>query len=166
MRDNEKQDAVRRVKSSREKLAKEIGSAFSINMSDDVKTRLRELCVLYGHQDMLDRISGTGWRFSEVLATLIDAHYVAYVFKPQTAPAKKLIKVFKHVHLLKMRGKDNKTIKESMIDKGFDRPGAIADALIDKTQDPKLWTDKDIERMLHPEKVLKLLMKIQNKYDE
>ncbi|EEM6929511.1 hypothetical protein GKU83_20585 [Salmonella enterica] len=163
VRDYEKQDAVRRVKSSREKLAKEIGSAFSINMSDDVKTRLRELCVLYGHQDMLDRISGTGWRFSDVLATLIDAHYVAYVFRPRTAPAKELIRVFKHIHRLKMKGKDNETIKEYMIDKGFDRPGAIADVLTDKNLDRKLWTDKDIEKMLHPAKVLKLLMKIENK---
>lgn len=50
-----------------------------------------------------------------------------------------------------------------MIHKGFDRPGTIAYVLTDKNLDPKLWTDKDIERMLHPEKVLKLLMKIENK---
>ena len=156
-------DAVIRVFASRENLEEEIGSTFSINMNKQVKARLRELCVFYGHEDMLTRKSGTGRRFSDVLARLIDAHYIAYVFKPQTDPAKKLIKAFKHVHILKMRGKDNETIKESMIHKEFDRPGAIADILTDKNLDPKLWTDKDIERMLHPEKVLKLLINIENK---
>lgn len=163
MRNQKTSDAVIRVLASRENLEEKIGSAFTINMNEQVKARLRELCVFYGHEDMLTRKSGTGRRFSDVLARLIDAHYIAYVFKPRTAPAKKLIKAFKFVHLLKMKGKDNETIKESMIAKGFDRPGAIADVLIDKKLDPKLWTDKDIERMLHPARVLRLLMKIENK---
>ncbi|HII3143654.1 TPA: hypothetical protein ACY3HI_001992 [Citrobacter braakii] len=163
MRNKETSDAVIRVLASRENLEEEIGSAFTINMNEQVKARLRELCVFYGHEGMLTRKSGTGRRFSEVLATLIDAHYIAYVFKPQTAPAKELIRVFKHVHRLKMRGRDNETIKESMIDKGFDRPGAIADVLTDPKMDPKAWSEKDVEKMLNPEKVLKLLMKIENK---
>lgn len=166
MKNQKTSDAVIRVLASRENLEEEIGSAFSINMDAQVKTRLRELCVFYDHEDMLTRKSGTGRRFSDVLARLIDAHYIAYVFKPRTAPAKELIRVFKHVHRLKMGGKDNETIKKSMIDKGFDRPGAIADVLTVKNLDPKLWTDKDIEKMLHPAKVLKLLMKIENKQNE
>ncbi|EKN5122621.1 TPA: hypothetical protein ROS75_003840 [Yersinia enterocolitica] len=166
MRNKETSDAVIRVLASRENLEEEIGSAFTINMNEQVKARLRELCVFFDHEDMRTRKSGTGRRFSDVLARLIDAHYIVYVFNPRTAPAKELIRVFKLVHRLKMRGKDNETIKESMIDKGFDRPGAIADILIDKNLDPKLWTDKDIERMLHPTKVLKLLMKIENKQNE
>ncbi|OPW99093.1 hypothetical protein BZK41_05380 [Citrobacter sp. A316] len=163
MKNQKTSDAVIRVFASRENLEEEIGSAFSINMNKQVKARLRELCVFYGHEDMLTRKSGTGRRFSDVLARLIDAHYIAYVFKPQTDPAKKLIKAFKHVHLLKMRGKDNETIKESMIDKGFDKPGAIADVLTDPKMDPKAWSEKDVEKMLNPEKVLKLLMKIESK---
>ncbi|EAA8777188.1 hypothetical protein ATP99_04865 [Salmonella enterica] len=166
MKKQKTSDAVIRVIASREKLEEEIGSAFSINMSDDVKTRLRELCVLYGHQDMLDRISGTGRRFSEVLATLIDAHYIVYVFNPRTDPAKELIRVFKHVHRLKMRGKDNETIRETMIDRGFDRPGAIADVLTDQKMAPKAWTEKDVEKMLNPARVLRLLVKIENKQNE
>lgn len=166
MKNKKTSDGVIRVLSSRENLEEEIGSAFSINMNEQVKARLRELCVLYGHEDMLTRKSGTGRRFSDVLARLIDAHYIVYVFKPRTDPAKKLIKAFKFVHLLKMRGKDDKAIKESMIDKDFDRPGAIADNLTDKSLDRKIWTDKDIEKMLNPAKVLRLLMKIENKQEE
>ncbi|CAI1754226.1 Uncharacterised protein [Serratia marcescens] len=163
MKNQKTSDAVIRVIASREKLEEEIGSAFSINMNAQVKARLRELCVFYGHKGMLTRKSGTGRRFSEVLATLIDAHYIVYVFNPRTAPAKELIRVFKHVHRLKMRGKDNETIRETMINRGFDRPGAIADVLTDKKMDPKAWTEKDVEKMLTPEKVLKLLMVIENK---
>lgn len=163
MKNQKKSDAVLRVIASRENLEEEIGSAFSINMNERVKMRLRELCVFYGHEDMLTRKSRTGRCFSDVLARLIDAHYITYVFKPRTDQAKELIRVFKLVHRLKMRGKDNATIKVSMIDKGFDRPFAIADLPTDKNLDPKLWIDTDIERMLQPEKVLKLLMKIENK---
>lgn len=166
MKNQKTSDAVLRVIASRENLEEEIGSAFSINMNERVKARLRELCVFYGHEDMLTRKSRTGRRFSDILARLIDAHYITYVFKPRTDQAKELIRVFKLVHRLKMRGKDNATIKESMIDKGFDRPFAIADLPTYKNLDPKLWIDKDIERMLYPAKVLKLLMKIEDEHDK
>ncbi|MEB7499248.1 hypothetical protein NGC23_03510 [Leclercia pneumoniae] len=166
MRNQKTCDAVIRVIASREKLEEEIGSAFSINMNAQVKARLRELCVFYGHEDMLTRKSGTGRRFSDVLATLIDAHYIVYVFNPRTAPAKELIRVFKHVHRLKMRGKDNEIIRETMIDRGFDRPGAIADVLTDQKMDPKAWTEKDVEKMLNPARVQRLLVKIENKQNE
>lgn len=166
MRNQKKNDAVSRVLASRENLEEEIGSAFTINMNEQVKMRLRELCVFYGDEDMLTRKSGTGRRFSKVLARIIDAHYITYVFKPRTDQAKELIRVFKLVHRLKMRGKDNSTIKESMIDKGFNRPAAIADLPTDKNLDPKLWTDTDIKRMLYPAKVLKLLIKIECEHDK
>lgn len=166
VRNKETSDAVIRVLASRENLEEEIGSAFTINMNEQVKARLRELCVFYDHEDMLTRKSGTGRRFSDVLARLIDAHYIVYVFNPRTAPAKELIRVFKHVHRLKMRGKDNETIRETMIARGFDRPGAIADVLTDQKMDPKAWTEKDVEKMLNPARVLRLLVKIENKQNE
>ncbi|MGY2796135.1 hypothetical protein ACVWV0_000311 [Ewingella americana] len=166
MKKQKTSDAVLRVIASRENLEEEIGNAFSINMNEQVKARLRELCMFYGHEDMLTRKSRTGRRFSDVLARLIDAHYITYVFKPRTDQAKGLIRVFKLVHRLKMRGKDNASIKETMIDKGFDRPFAIADLPTDKNLDPKLWIDADIERMLYPAKVLKLLMKIEDEHDK
>jgi len=65
-----------------------------------------------------------------------------------------------------MRGKDNETIRETMIARGFDRPGAIADILTDQKMDPKAWTEKDVEKMLNPARVLRLLVKIENKQNE
>lgn len=166
MKNKKTSDGVARVIASRKELTEKIGSAFSINMDNGVKERLRELCVRYGYKDMRTRKSATGRLFSDVLARLIDVHYITYVFNPQTEQAKALIEVFKFIHRLKMEGKDNETIKESMIDKGFDRPGAIADSLTDKSLDRKIWTEKDIEKMLKPAKVLRLLMKIENKQEE
>ncbi|YCI27596.1 hypothetical protein M1E08_11590 [Erwinia sp. PK3-005] len=166
MKNKKTSDAVSRVVASRENLEKEIGSAFSINMNEQVKERLRELCVFYGHKDMLTRKSRTGRRFSDVLARLIDAHYIAYVFKPQTDPAKKLIKAFKFIHLLKMSGQDNETIKELMTQKNVCRPGFLKRTSIDKTENSKEWTVDDIEKMLQPEKVLKLLKKLEKIHEK
>jgi hypothetical protein len=158
--DFEKQAAIQRSISSREDMKDKLGNAFSINMANGVKNRLREICVLYGHEDMATRQSGTGRRFSDVISRLIEYHYITHIFVPICPEQKEIIGIFKDVHRQRLSGKKNKEILASMIKKERRKPNIIARMDNGDIDEEQNWKIEDIDKILKGTKIIKLLENI------
>ncbi|QXG53213.1 hypothetical protein KTJ90_11175 [Pantoea jilinensis] len=161
-----KQAAKQRSTSSREDMKKELGNAFSINMKNDVKNRLREICVMYGHEDMATRQSGTGRKFSDVISRLIEYHYITRIFVPVCPEQKEIIGIFKDVHHQNLSGKKNEEILDNMIKKEKRRPNIIAKMDDRDTDEEQNWKKGDIDKILEGTKIINLLEKITDRVNK
>lgn len=161
--DSVKQAAKQRSTSSREDMKNELGNAFSINMKNDVKNRLREICVMYGHEDMATRQSGTGRKFSDVISRLIEYHYITRIFVPICPEQNEIIGIFKDVHRQCLSGKKNEEILDSMLKKERRRPNVIAKMDDRDTDEERNWKIGDIDKILKGTKIINLLEKITDK---
>lgn len=86
-----------RAETSREKRKKDLGAPFTINMHDKNKKRLREICVHFGHDGMMEREKGTGRIFSQTIMNVVDYYYITTVIEPKNDNVKLLIKTFKRI---------------------------------------------------------------------
>ncbi|HEF8771689.1 TPA: hypothetical protein RG734_000656 [Providencia stuartii] len=86
-----------RAETSREKRKEELGSPFTINMHDENKKRLREICVHFGHEDMKTREKATGKFFSQTIMNVVDYYYITVIITPKNNSTKSLINAFKAV---------------------------------------------------------------------
>ncbi len=93
--ENKKEDNCKRAKTSRENRLKKLGAPFTINMHDKNKTRLREICVHFGHDDMMEREKATGRIFSQTIMNVIDYYYITAVIESKNDNVKLLINTFK-----------------------------------------------------------------------
>ncbi|MEX6320819.1 hypothetical protein, partial [Providencia huaxiensis] len=59
-RKGKKKDDRERAEESRNNRKEDLGPPFTINMQDKNKTRLREICVYFGHNGMMEREKATG----------------------------------------------------------------------------------------------------------
>ena len=84
-----------RAKTSRKKRKEDLGAPFTINMHDKNKKRLREICVHFGHDGMMEREKGTGRIFSQTIMNVVDYYYITSIINPKNENKKLLIKTFK-----------------------------------------------------------------------
>ncbi|ENQ6495242.1 MULTISPECIES: hypothetical protein [Morganellaceae] len=96
-RKGKKNDDRERAKTSREKRKEDLGAPFTINMHDKNKKRLREICVHFGHDGMMEREKGTGRIFSQIIMNVVDYYYITTVIEPKNDNVKLLIKTFKRI---------------------------------------------------------------------
>ncbi|MEY0960121.1 hypothetical protein AB7188_14620 [Providencia rettgeri] len=180
--ENKKEDNCKRAKTSRENRLKKLGAPFTINMHDKNKTRLREICVHFGHDDMMEREKATGRIFSQTIMNVIDYYYITAVIESKNDNVKLLINTFKiiwkecvlkkNIFILKKEfeilpdHKEKKTIKKelesiakSMTEKNYFIPPYIVDNDFDK-RDITTWTPLDILYLLDTQSVISKIKKL------
>ncbi|WP_272577591.1 hypothetical protein [Providencia sp. PROV271] len=96
-RKGKKKDDRERAKTSREKRKEDLGAPFTINMHDKNKKRLREICVHFGHDGMMEREKGTGRIFSQTIMNVVDFYYITSIIKPKNRRVTFLIDAFKAI---------------------------------------------------------------------
>ena len=180
--ENKKEDNCKRAKTSRENRLKKLGAPFTINMHDKNKTRLREICVHFGHDDMMERKKATGRIFSQTIMNVIDYYYITAVIESKNDNVKLLINTFKiiwkecvlkkNIFILKKEfeilpdHKEKKTIKKelesitkSMTEENYFIPPYIVDNNFDK-RDITTWTPLDILYLLDTQSVISKIKKL------
>ena len=180
--ENKKEDNCKRAKTSRENRLKKLGAPFTINMHDKNKTRLREICVHFGHDDMMEREKATGRIFSQTIMNVIDYYYITAVIESKNDNVKLLINTFKiiwkecvlkkNIFILKKEfeilpdHKEKKTIKKelesiakSMTEENYFIPPYIVDNNFDK-RDITTWTPLDILYLLDTQSVISKIKKL------
>ncbi|MEY0876662.1 hypothetical protein [Providencia manganoxydans] len=180
--ENKKEDNCKRAKTSRENRLKKLGAPFTINMHDKNKTRLREICVHFGHDDMMEREKATGRIFSQTIMNVIDYYYITTVIESKNDNAKLLINTFKtiwkecvlnkNIFILKNEFEtlpDNKekkiiegelkSIAKSMTKTKCFIPPYIVDNDFDK-RDITTWTPLDILYLLDTQSVISKIKKL------
>ncbi|HGD3319154.1 hypothetical protein AB7309_12015 [Providencia manganoxydans] len=180
--ENKKEDNCKRAKTSRENRLKKLGAPFTINMHDKNKTRLREICVHFGHDDMMERKKATGRIFSQIIMNVIDYYYITAVIESKNDNVKLLINTFKiiwkecvlkkNIFILKKEfeilpdHKEKKTIKKelesiakSMTEENYFIPPYIVDNNFDK-RDITTWTPLDILYLLDTQSVISKIKKL------
>ncbi|ENL8516746.1 hypothetical protein AB6H97_003820 [Providencia rettgeri] len=110
-RKGKKKDDRERAKTSREKKKEDLGAPFTINMHDKNKKRLREICVHFGHDGMMEREKGTGRIFSQTIMNVVDYYYITTVIEPKNDNVKLLIKTFKIIWKLATFKNNNLVLK-------------------------------------------------------
>lgn len=181
-RKGKKKDDRERAKTSREKRKEDLGAPFTINMHDKNKKRLREICVHFGHNGMMEREKGTGRIFSQTIMNVVDYYYITTVIEPKNDNVKLLINTFKiiwkecvlkkNIFILKKEfeilpdHKEKKTIKKelesiakSMTEKNYFIPPYIVDNDFDK-RDITTWTPLDILYLLDTQSVISKIKKL------
>lgn len=113
--ENKKEDNCKRAKTSRENRLKKLGAPFTINMHDKNKTRLREICVHFGHDDMMEREKATGRIFSQTIMNVVDYYYITSIINPKNENKKSLIKTFKIIWKLATFKNNNLVLKYKQI---------------------------------------------------
>ncbi|EPL5634400.1 hypothetical protein ACQCPK_14225 [Proteus mirabilis] len=96
-RKGKKKDDRLRAETSREKRKEELGAPFTINMHDENKTRLREICVYFGHDGMMEREKATGRIFSQTIMNVVDFYYITSILKPKNRSISLLINSFEAI---------------------------------------------------------------------
>lgn len=86
-----------RADKSRSDRKTENGDPFSVNMHEKNKIRLKEICVHFGHEDMLTRQKATGRIFSKTIMNVVDYYYITAIITPKNDNTKLLINAFKAV---------------------------------------------------------------------
>ncbi|MBN6351479.1 hypothetical protein JZM10_08385, partial [Providencia rettgeri] len=122
-RKGKKNDDRERAKTSREKRKEDLGAPFTINMHDKNKKRLREICVHFGHDGMMEREKGTGRIFSQIIMNVVDYYYITTVIEPKNDNVKLLIKTFKRIWELSTSKNNNLILKHKHLlikDKNLD----------------------------------------------
>lgn len=118
-----KKDDRKRAKTSREKRKEDLGAPFTINMHDKNKKRLREICVHFGHDGMMEREKGTGRIFSQTIMNVVDYYYITSIINPKNENKKSLIKTFKIIWELSTSKNNNLILKHKHLlikDKNLD----------------------------------------------
>lgn len=180
-RKGKKKDDRLRAETSREKRKEDLGAPFTINMHDKNKKRLREICVHFGHDGMMEREKATGRIFSQTIMSVVDYYYITTVIEPENDNAKLLINTFKmiwkecvlnkNIFILKkefetLPNNKKKTIKKelesiakSMTEEKYFIPPYIVDNDFDE-REITVWKPSDILYLLNTQSVINKIKKL------
>lgn len=110
-RKGKKKDDRERAEESRNNRKEDLGPPFTINMQNKNKTRLREICVYFGHNGMMEREKATGRIFSQTIMNVVDYYYITSIINPKNENKKLLIKTFKIIWKLATFKNNNLVLK-------------------------------------------------------
>ncbi|MCS3434036.1 hypothetical protein [Klebsiella sp. BIGb0407] len=153
-----KSPASERKEKSRKNLEQDFGPQMIFNIDDEVNMRLREICVHFGHLDMLTKQKHLARNFNESIADIINYYYITQIVTPQNKDIKSLIKAFKTTWRYAYKNKDSNNkedIKSTLIENKKIKPILISN----KSKKNDEWTEDDVENILNTTNVLNIIAK-------